>query len=263
MDSEALASLPILPKISVRLTESKLLLAKPGLVRMWECIYRIRAGWFPNPYLLPVWLGDDGRAGRRNSYDPAFADRIMQLWTYLYPVLHGRKRQRLKIDFVDFSICALAVRALRKQVAHKHFLAPCKDYVRASRRLVAALENMRKRAANQAKHELGFEDYRVLVSRWQKCARWLQTYAFGCMCKKKPVTGQSKRHQAIIDAIVKIAERELFAVRYPLPEPETLRRWSRALLRNIMRRRTGGRLPSTIRSYMCKKIDENPPPEAS
>jgi hypothetical protein len=42
--STLFGTLPALPRISVRLTASQLLLAKPGFIRMVECITRIRQG---------------------------------------------------------------------------------------------------------------------------------------------------------------------------------------------------------------------------
>ena len=51
MTSTVFGTLPALPRISVRLTASQLLLAKPGFIRMVVCIRRIRQGESPNPYV--------------------------------------------------------------------------------------------------------------------------------------------------------------------------------------------------------------------
>ena len=252
-----LTPLPVLPRISVRLTASQLLLAKPGLVRMVESIERVRGGDFPNPFLpadffLPKlgskFIPREQRADiyecmplqrpNRPKDDSILADKVMHLWKQVWPVFHGRNRQRLHLDFLELSICQLAVRALRKQVSHHHFDAPRPNYRQASKQLLRVLERIRRRAHAAALRELGKEQCAFIAKRWRSYIRWLRQLALSCQCGRK---GVKHLQQFEIEEVVKIAKRELSEIeeyKDEIPSQTTLWKWSRQLLRQVRRHRT-------------------------
>jgi hypothetical protein len=265
LSSGPLPDLPILPRIPVRLTASQLLLAKPGLTRMVESITRVRSGDSPNPFMpadafmpkaLYIWdpsqklspenILRHSRVRPEDVFDNIFqekndlqiAERIMQLWKQVWPLLHGKRRQRLQFDFVDLCLCEFAVRALRKQVAHHHFEAPRPNYIQASRQLLRVLEKLRKCARRAAIREIGREGYNMNAQRWRSYARWLHAVALSCRCGRKP--GFKHTYQFFVRQVMKIAERELRSsedYRDEVPDQATLRKWSRQLLRQVRRHR--------------------------
>jgi hypothetical protein len=249
---------PILPRISVRLCESQLLLAKPGLIRMFESIWRTRKGQTPSPFLWPdhflLTAADlqhkrlTGHYPREKAakYDPVLAERVMQLVNYLYPVLHGRKRQRLRLDFIDLSICALAVRGLHRQVSHKHFNAPIPNYRPAAKRFLRLLEKLRKRAKYSAIQRVGRCQYKSIEAQWQQYACWLRTRAFGCECRN-PHSSMRYFYRIKLDEVVRIEEEEeLRADNYRVPDARTLRKWARNIMSNVRRGRWEGLGPRSL-----------------
>lgn len=274
MSTTLLGALPILPRISVRLTASQLLLAKPGLLRMLESIMRVRSGESPNPFMptdafmrkaMFIWdpnqkwtLEDSLRHSPvrpedvvdnvfQEKNDPQIAEQIMQLWKQVWPVLHGRQRQRIHLDFLDLSICQLAVRALRKQVSHHHFEAPRPNHIQSAKRLLRLLEDFRKRARAAAVKAIGKEQYSTVARRWRSYACWLRAVSLSCNCGRKLPGYRSE--PAIVDEVMKIAERELRSMEEyanEIPDKTTLRKWSREILRRARR----GRINMGVRSLI-------------
>jgi hypothetical protein len=248
-------ALPALPKISIRLCESQLLLAKPGLLRMRDSIRRIQQGQDPNPLWCPVdfWELRNFLKGKTRlpHGDPELAEHIVQLWRYLYPVLHRqRKRQRLRLDFIDVSLCALAVRVLDKLVRHRHSDAPRADYPVAARRFLRTLENLRRRAKTATIRMIGGEAYNSLRIRWKQYTRWLRVCVLSCECGKH-IEGTKRHYADVIDRVVEIAGRELRAEHSEPPERAILRRWATLLVHNVRR----GRVPGVgIRTLLEKPL---------
>jgi len=50
----------------------------------------------------PKNITDNAVGGRR---DRELAEKVMQLYKQIWPVLHGRNRQRVNLDFLDLCIC--------------------------------------------------------------------------------------------------------------------------------------------------------------
>lgn len=257
MPSPLTEPLPELPRLSVRLRQSQLLLAKPGLIRMFESIWRLHDGQSPSPFLPRDYFAlnaADLNTKRRTGefprvkiaeYDPVLGEKIRRLVLELYPVLHGQDRQRLWLDFIDLSVCALAVRALRKQVSHKHFPPPPGNHIKASKKFLRSLERLRRRATTLAVRSLGRNQCKKTTRRWQHFIVWLRSRALGCICREQ--TGLTKYRKAIIDAVVKMEERELLEDGYPPQAPEVLRKLAIQLLSNVRRGREG---PICIRTLI-------------
>ncbi len=217
---------------------------------MYESISRVGQGQTPSPFLPRDYFllnaadlnieRKTGKFPRKKvaEYDPVLARKISGLVLELYPVLHGQDRQRVALDCVDLSICALAVRALRKQLSHQHFSAPVPNYRAASKRFLRVLERLRKRARRLALRHLGRDQYGILAGRWQAFVVWLRSRALNCRCREG--NGSKRYRQSIINEVVGMVKRELAADGYPPQDEKSVRTWAKRIVYNVRRGREQG-----------------------
>ncbi len=252
---------PVLTKISVRFFRRDLVLVLPILSKI---SYMTRRTGKELPWIPPRQIDFIDEVGATIP-EEVWEKRIEQLWNYLSSSREAG-RPRLKLDFLDLSLCQLSVRALYKQVRHGHLSAPRPNYVAAGKRFLGILEKLRKRARRAAVKATGRNRYRWITEGWRRYVRDLRVNAINCRCGRALSPGAYRMSRFYLGRIVKIAEQELRRDNLPIPDPRTLREYATSLLHNVRRHREGnitarslvespaGR--SCIRFFMRRKTRE-------
>lgn len=262
---------PTLPKIPVRLFRRDLILVRPILSIMFNAIRPIRSDF---PWLAERLTDFMDEIGARIPNE-VWEVRIEQLWKYLFSSTDAG-RPRLRMDFLDLSLCQLAVRSLLLQVKHRRLAAPRPDYVPARKRFLRILEKLRRRARTAAIRSIGKPKYVWISGQWRQYERLLRQYAIQYDDRVRifgmTTVGRTRRsggydsNRYFIARVMKIAEQELTAENLPIPNKRVLRNWARLLIRSVRRHREGtlnvSRLVespaghSCIRFFMRRKVQE-------
>jgi hypothetical protein len=177
------------------------------------------------------------------TFNSAFMEMITDLWARIKPA--RGKRIRLQLNFVQLSVCILAVR-IRKDYERLRLKRKISiEQKRAIKRVVSALERELKRARRAYAAEMGEDAYKQMRAAWLEHLRWIrmQLVYFRPWRVK---TQQRRVHKMIVDYGYERARAGLFARDLQPPEDRDLRRLVRLALRYIRR----GRIRLFIQNVM-------------
>ncbi|HEX7423140.1 MAG TPA: hypothetical protein VF311_04520 [Terriglobales bacterium] len=170
----------------------------------------------------------------RGTYDASFMALLRRIRREFNEQLQiSVSSHRVSLDAVELAVCALGVR-LADQAMRRDILPTPPGWSRRTRsRLLARLENLRKRAKRTAlRCDPG--DYAERQGRWRELCRWLRA-----QLEDKPITtpNQQRRRytRQCLDIAAALAKRELQLDGVPLPPDRDLRRHVSLALRNIRR----------------------------
>ncbi len=227
---------PAPPTVGLRLTGMQVDYLRPGLHQAVVACVRIREGQSPRAEMPIVF----DRSLPQGTYDPVLAKGILSLWSTIYPAFGAKRRVRITLDFIQLSVCALAVRSNARRLRHGHITLPGTRRSLVQKRLLDLLEKSRKRAERAAQEELGPEVVAKLQRRWHGFARWLSFYATSCRCGKALLPGVWYLwRRFVLDNAAEVARKELRAIGVEPPEPKEFRRLIRLAVRSVRRGRAG------------------------
>ena len=219
--------------------------------------------WYSSARMLflPTRRIDEG------AYDPeylAIISRVIVATTFT-----GQSR-RLRLDPFELGACTLAVRVTEMMVRHGHTQAWLSNHKNATRRLLAKIERLRKRAKRAFIRVHGHAAFSEASQRWQRFVRFARAYFLFCRCNRARLPGGirvCRRH--LVQDWIHMFKEELPGAGLQVPAEKELRNLVRRALRSVRRltadmgvktvRRHGASLRDRIRKFVtdrCRRLHE-------
>src|SRR5205809_3814424 len=144
--------------------------------------------------------------------------------------------RRLRLDPFELSACILGVRVTEMLVRHGHIETWLPNHTGASRKLLARLERLRRRAKRAFIRVRGHAAYSEESRHWQSFVRFARAYFLFCRCNRPrlPFGNRDVRRRFVQD-LIEYFEEELSSAGLKVPAEKELRSLVRRGLRSARR----------------------------
>ena len=168
--------------------------------------------------------------GEYSAEDLATVSRVAATATFT------SQSRRLRLDPLELAACAFGARVTEMQVRHGHIEAWLPNHTGASRKLLAKLERLRRRAKGAYIRVRGQAAFREASRRWQSFVRFARAYFLFCRCDRPrlPFGNRDVRRRFVQDLIEYFKE-ELSSTGLQVPAEKELHSLVRRGLRSARR----------------------------
>jgi len=171
---------------------------------------------------------------RRGKYSSAFMQKIVRLWHVVGPMKDSGGRI-YKLDYVDVSVCILAIRIASQQIRHGHLQRWSNRLDRSSRYLLRKLEAVQRSLKRDICAAQGHAAFRDLSLQWRQFVRWLRLHFLFCSCMRRLPNPVYRMRVKFAATFCEWTSAELVARSEPVPSDHDLRKLVRRHLRNVRR----------------------------
>jgi hypothetical protein len=255
----------IITAIRLRLSASQISVIWPGLdllVTSYDSRQHKGGSRYEYPFMIyPPPAGFD-----RGKFDQGMMDEVLGLWKRLRPRV--KSGGRVQMDTIEFRAAIFAIRAnldKDRKLRHDRRRWSPKEEVRfqiddeylaklkiKSQRVIASLERHMKRANRALIKSITKEQLTLLMNAWSAHLRSMRLHLV-YFKPLRPVNRDRKiRQQAILDELMKMADRGIRNAGYQPPDKQELRRMMRLYASSARRWREG---PYTLQFMMEHKTN--------
>lgn len=188
-------------RVAFRLSRDELACIAPSIKMVAACYRSAEAnGGVPDSFLLRVIRPRELDATR---FDAPLMKMFLSLADSIKSRLsHPYSSYRFHCDAFELAAMSFSIRTMKRQGRHGHLCGPFRF---PEQRVLAKLENLRRRAAQRAKKLAGDNAYAQLQARWHGLERWIAFCLFHCDCHRPAVCTIFRIRRRYVEIAVKIA----------------------------------------------------------